>query len=86
MNLQRLLRIDWDVIAGIIAAILAMLLSFMGVVSENVVRGIVLLLVALLLIRDLRAEARIQRLFDHLDLVRRHLSGMVATSPACRMR
>ena len=57
MPLRHLLRIDWDVIAGIIAALVAMLLSFMGLVSETDGRGIILLLCALLLIRDLRGEA-----------------------------
>lgn len=33
-HVQRLLRIDWDVIAGIIAAVTAMLLSFMGIAAE----------------------------------------------------
>jgi hypothetical protein len=70
---RRLLRIEWDVIAGIIAALLAMLLSFMGLVSERVGLGIVLLLCALLLTRDLRAEAREIRMFDKLDLIKRHV-------------
>ena len=48
MPLRRLLRIDWDVVAGIIAAVVAMLLSYMGLVSETVGRGIILLLCALL--------------------------------------
>ena len=47
MSLRYLLRIDWDVVAGIIAALVAMLLSFMGLVSETVGRGIILLLSAL---------------------------------------
>ena len=44
MSFSYLLRIDWDVVAGIAAAITAMLLSFMGLVSETVSRGIILLL------------------------------------------
>ncbi len=78
MPLRRLLRIDWDVVAGIIAAITAMLLSFMGLVSESVGRGIILLLCALLLIRDLRGEAREHRMFDKLDVIKRHAANLTA--------
>ena len=73
MGFRRLLRIDWDVIAGIIAALVAMFLSFLGLVSETVGLGIVLLLCALLLTRDLRGEAREIRMFDKLDLIKRHV-------------
>lgn len=76
MPLQRLLRIEWDVVAGIIAAVIAMLFSFMGVATEPVVRGIILLLLALLLIRDLRGEGRTNRLFDHVDYLRRQVVSL----------
>lgn len=78
VSLRRLLRIEWDVIAGIIAALVAMLLSFMGIVSETVGRGIILLLCALLLIRDLRGEAREIRMFDKLDVIKRHVANATA--------
>ena len=78
MSLRYLLRIDWDVVAGIIAALVAMLLSFMGLVSDTVGRGIILLLCALLLIRDLRGEAREIRMFDKLDVIKRHVAGLTA--------
>lgn len=78
MSLRYLLRIDWDVVAGIIAAVVAMLLSFMGLVSETVGRGIILLLCALLLIRDLRGEAREHRIFDKLDVIKRHTATLTA--------
>lgn len=79
---RRLLRIDWDVIAGIIAALVAMLLSFMGLVSETVGRGIILLLCALLLTRDLRGEAREHRMFDKLDVIKRHVATLTAAKQA----
>jgi hypothetical protein len=79
MSLRSLLRVDWDVIAGIAAAIIAMLLSFMGLVSETVSRGIILLLCALLLVRDLRREGREHRMFDKLDLLKRNLIGLAST-------
>ena len=76
MSFRRLLRVDWDVVAGIMAALVAMLLSFMGLVSLTVGVGIVLLLCALLLTRDLRGEAREIRMFDKLDLIKRHVVGL----------
>ncbi len=82
MPLRYLLRIDWDVVAGIIAALVAMLLSFMGLVSETVGRGIILLLSALLLLRDLRGEARQHRMFDKLDTIIRHVSHLTAATQA----
>lgn len=82
MPLRYLLRVDWDVVAGIIAAVIAMLLSFMGLVSETVVRGIILLLCALLLIRDLRGEAREHRMFDKLDIIKRHIANVAAAKQA----
>lgn len=72
MQFQRLLSIDWDVIAGVIAALLAIILSFLGMASEIVIRGIILLLLAILLIRDLRAEARVRHLESAVDLIRQH--------------
>lgn len=82
MSLRYLLRIDWDVVAGIIAALVAMLLSFMGLVSESVGRGIILLLCALLLIRDLRGESREHRMFDKLDVIKRHAAALSAATQA----
>ena len=82
MPLRRLLRIDWDVIAGISAALVAMLLSFMGLVSQTVGVGIILLLCALLLTRDLRGEAREHRMFDKLDVIKRHVAGLAAATHA----
>jgi hypothetical protein len=82
MPLRHLLRIDWDVVAGIIAALVAMLLSFMGLVSETVGRGIILLLCALLLVRDLRGEAREHRMFDKLDVIKRNVTTLAATQQA----
>lgn len=72
MVIRKVLHVDWDVIAGVIAAIVAMFMSFLGLASQPVVLGIILLLCALLLLRDLRGEARMYRLERALDLIRRH--------------
>lgn len=64
--MKRLLRLDWDIIAGISAAVLAIVLHLLHFVEANVVFTVVLVLLALLLFRDLRRES-------HDD----HLNGMV---------
>lgn len=55
--MKRLLRLDWDVIAGIAAAVIAVVLHLLHVVDVDVLFTIVLVLLALLLIRDLRRES-----------------------------
>ncbi len=55
--MKRLLRLDWDVVAGIVAALAAIVLHLLHVVSVDVLLAIALVLLALLLFRDLRREA-----------------------------
>ena len=55
--MKRLLRFDWDIIAGITAAGLAIVLHLLDIVEVDVLFTIVLVLLALLLIRDLRRES-----------------------------
>lgn len=55
--MNKLLRFDWDIIAGIAAAVLAIVLHLLHVVEVDVLFTIVLVLLALLLIRDLRRES-----------------------------
>lgn len=54
--MRKLLRLDWDVIAGIAAAVLAVILHLLHIVEHDVLLTIVLVLLALLLFRDLRRE------------------------------
>ncbi|MGE5594584.1 MAG: hypothetical protein ACM3S1_00965 [Hyphomicrobiales bacterium] len=53
---------DWDAVAGIVAAVAALVLHLFGVVNEEVLLAITLLIVALLLLRDLRREEQADRL------------------------
>ena len=57
LNVKQLLRLDWDIIAGISAAVLAIVLHLLHIVATDVVIAIVLVLLALLLFRDLRRES-----------------------------
>lgn len=51
-------RFEWEAIAGLIAAVAAIILHFLHVTDANILRVITLVLVALLFLRDLRAEER----------------------------
>ena len=54
-------RYDWDAAAGIAAAAVALILHLLHVVQPDILRTITLVLVALLLLRQLRHEAREER-------------------------
>lgn len=62
--MKRLLRLDWDIVAGIAAAVLAVVLHLLHVVENNVVFTVVLVLLALLLFRDLRRESHDEHIAD----------------------
>ena len=62
MNLKRTLQVDWDAVAGIIAAVVALIMHFLHVIEEDVLLSIALFLMALLFIRDLRRERDSERL------------------------
>lgn len=68
--MRRLLRFEWDVVAGIIAAIIALVLHLLHVVDVEVVLAIVLAIQGLLLIRDLRSESRAERLAETAEHTR----------------
>jgi len=75
MRVKRLLRLDWDAIAGIVAAVGALVLELFHVVEPTVVLAVVLVVLALLLFRDLRRETREERL---LELVQ-HTSSLMGS-------
>ncbi len=64
--MKRLLRFDWDVVAGITAAVVALVLHLLHIADVEVVFTIVLVLLALLLVRDLRSESRAEHLAEVL--------------------
>lgn len=67
MTMKQLLRFDWDVVAGITAAVVALVLHLLHIADVEVVLAIVLVLLALLLIRDLRREASSDHLAETLQ-------------------
>lgn len=54
MKLKKFLSFEWDAIAGVIAAVLALILHLLHIVDEGVILSIVLALIALLLINFMR--------------------------------
>ena len=64
--MNRLLRFDWDIIAGIAAAVLAIILHLLHIVEVDVLFTIALVLLALLLIRDLRRESHDEHIAESM--------------------
>ncbi len=64
---RKLLKLDWDIIAGIAAAGLAIILHLLHIVESEVLFTIVLVLLALLLFRDLRRESHDEQVADTVN-------------------
>lgn len=69
MRIKRLLGLDWDAIAGIIAATLALILHFLHIISIDVLITISVVLIALLFIRTIRREHIADQMQADLDLL-----------------
>ncbi len=74
--MKRLLRIDWDVIAGIAAALIAVVLHLLHVVDVDVLFTIVLVLLALLLFRGLRQESHDERLGEAVEQIKANVKSI----------
>lgn len=55
-------RYDWDAVAGIVAAAVALVLHLLHVIEQDILLTITLVLVAMLLLRQIRQEARDERI------------------------
>ena len=64
--MKRLRQIDVEAIAGLIAAVIALVLHLLHVADEEVLLAIVLVILALILVRDLRREGREERQSEEL--------------------
>lgn len=73
-------RLEWEAIAGLIAAVTAIVLHFLHVTDVNVLRVITLVLVALLFLRDLRNEERWRSMADASKLSVRLLEEIKETT------
>ncbi|MEX1229680.1 MAG: hypothetical protein WEB58_05550 [Planctomycetaceae bacterium] len=74
--MKKILRFDWDVIAGIAAAVIGLVLHLLHVVETGVVLTIILVLLSLLLLRDLRRESSDERLAEQIHLTDAAVHGI----------
>ena len=75
-RLKRLITLDWDAVAGVLAAMIALVLHLLHMVEPGVVLTIILVILALLLIRDLRRERQDDRVLDLMLELRPVLKSM----------
>ncbi len=77
--MHRLLKIEWDAIAGVLAAVTAIVLHFLHVIETDVLSMITLVLIAAMFLRLLRSEHGQQRIADGVGRGER-LLGQLARS------
>lgn len=74
----RFKNVEWEAVAGVAAAVLALVLHLLHVVDEGVLLSVMLVLLALLLLRGVRGEGREQRVDDTLRSVATDLATVRA--------
>lgn len=78
MKSKQFLAFDWDAVAGIIAAITAIVLHFLHIIDEGVLVTIAVVLIALLFIRDLRRERATDQAYASIEENRTALRAIQA--------
>jgi hypothetical protein len=78
VNLKRLQALDLDALAGIIAAVVALVLHLLGVGDQDLLLAIALVVLALLMIRDLRRETQAEAQQATLESLGARLGGIEA--------
>ncbi len=66
-RMRRLLSLDWDAIAGVVAAVVAIVMHFLHLIDEGVLLMITVVLLALLFLRGLRRERVSERMERSLE-------------------
>lgn len=66
-RMRRLLSLDWDAIAGIVAAVVAIVMHFLHLIDQGVLLMITVVLLALLFLRGLRREPASERMERSLE-------------------
>jgi len=83
MNPRRFVSYDWDAVAGIIAAVIAIVMHFLHWIDEGVLMAIAVVLIALLFLRDLRSERSAEEAhaatFENLTILRSIQSSIAPT-------
>ncbi len=70
MNKNRLLSYEWDAIAGILAAVVAIVLHFLHVIDEHIILPVVLTLMALLFINFMRHTRNNEQTAEQVEYIR----------------
>ena len=76
MKLKKFLSFEWDAIAGIVAAVVAIVLHLLHVVDEHVILPIVLALMALLFINFMRHTRNNELTAEQVDRTAHTVSGI----------
>lgn len=79
--MPNLRKFEWEAIAGLVAAVTALVLHFLHFTDANTLRVITLVLVALLFLRDFRNEGRWEKLADDVRSSVRLLEEIKAATP-----
>lgn len=74
--MHRVLRIEWDAVAGILAAVVAIMLHFLHVIDTEVLSVITLVLIAAMFLRLLRSEHGQRRIAAGLERSERLLAQL----------
>ncbi len=76
MKIKNFLSLEWDAIAGILAAVVAIVLHFMHVVDEHIILPIVLALLALLFINFMRHSRNNELTAEQVERTARAVNGI----------
>jgi hypothetical protein len=79
---QQLRSVEWEAVAGIIAAVLALVLHFLHIIEEGVLVMITLVLLSLLFIRDLRQEHQIEEIATTIERTENLVRDVQTALPA----
>lgn len=74
--MKRFLEFEWEAIAGIIAAVAAIVLHFLHIVESDVLLVIAVVLIAVLFVRDIRREGTLERVERVVDENRAELVAL----------
>jgi hypothetical protein len=84
--LRRIRNTEWETIAGVLAAVVAIVLHFLHLTDVNVLRVITLMLVALIFLRELRHESQWESMASASKKMTRLLEELVRSSHPSDLR
>lgn len=82
---HRLRTIEWEAVAGLIAALLGLILHFLHIIEIDVLVMITLVLLSLLFIRDFRREQRTEEIAETVERTEDRIRDLQRTLPSPRV-